>query len=67
METKIDIDEKLIQDALSVSGLQNEEELINEALMEYIKLKKRKDLTELAGKIEFSQDFDHKKFRELKI
>jgi len=67
METKIVINEKLIQDALSVSGLQNKEELINEALMEYIKLKKRKNLTELVGRIEFSQEFDHNKFRELRI
>ena len=65
MEAKIDIDDNLLQDALSVSGLQTKEELINEALREYIKVKKRKDLTELAGRIEFYQDFNHKKMREL--
>ena len=65
MEAKIDIDDNLLQDALSVSGLQTKEELINEALREYIKVKKRKDLTELAGRIEFSQNFNHKKMREL--
>ncbi|WP_045216026.1 type II toxin-antitoxin system VapB family antitoxin [Desulfonatronovibrio magnus] len=65
MEAKIAIDDNLLQDALSVSGLQTKEELINEALREYIKVKKRKDLTELAGRIEFYQDFNHKKMREL--
>lgn len=65
METKISIDDNLLQDALSISGLQTKEELINEALREYIKVKKRKDLTELAGRIEFYHDFDHKKMREL--
>ncbi len=66
METKIVLDDKLLNDALSVSGLKSKEELINAALKEYIKVKKRKDLTELAGRIEFSQDFDYKKMRELK-
>lgn len=65
MEAKIEIDDNLLQDALSISGLQTKEELINEALREYIKVKKRKDLTELAGRIEFYQDFNHKKMREL--
>jgi Arc/MetJ family transcription regulator len=66
MEAKIAIDDNLLQDALSVSGLQTKEELINEALREYIKVKKRKDLTELAGRIDFYQDFNHKKMREMK-
>lgn len=65
MEAKIAIDDSLLEDALSVSGLQTKEELINEALREYIKAKKRKDLTELAGRIDFYQDFNHKKMREL--
>lgn len=65
MEAKIAIDDSLLEDALSVSGLQTKEELINAALREYIKVKKRKDLTELAGRIEFYQDFNHKKMREM--
>ncbi|MFO7726863.1 MAG: type II toxin-antitoxin system VapB family antitoxin [Desulfonatronovibrio sp.] len=65
MESKIAIDDSLLEDALSVSGLQTKEELINAALREYIKVKKRKDLTELAGRIEFYQDFNHKKMREM--
>lgn len=66
MEATIIIDDKLFQDALSVSGLQSKEYLVNEALREYIKMKRRKDLTELAGCIEFSHDFDHKHMRELR-
>ncbi len=61
MEARIAIDDDLLQDALSVSGLQTKEELINEALREYIKVKKRKDMTELAGHIKFYQDFIIKK------
>ena len=36
----------------------------NEALREYIRLKKRKDLTELAGLIQFRKGYDHKKSRK---
>ena len=66
METRVNIDDKLLQDALSISGFQSKEELINAALREYIMVKQRKDLTDLAGHIEFSQDFDHKQMRTLR-
>ncbi|MBI5896834.1 MAG: type II toxin-antitoxin system VapB family antitoxin [Desulfobacterales bacterium] len=64
MRTNIDIDDKLLDEAFSVSTLRTKKELIHEALKEFIKLKKRKDLTELAGFIEFRKGYDHKKMRE---
>lgn len=67
MEAHVTINDQLFQDALSVSGLQDKERLIEEALKEYIKIKKQKDLTELAGHIEFAPDFDHKKMRVTRI
>ena len=64
MRTNIDINDDLLEQAFSVSHLRTKKELIHEALKEYIRLKKRKDLTELAGFIEFRNDYDHKKLRE---
>ena len=40
--------------------------LIHDALRHYVRLKSRKDLTELAGKVKFVEDFDHKKMRKLR-
>lgn len=64
MRTNIDIDDNLIEQAFSVSRIRTKKELIHEALKEFIRLRRRKDLTELAGFIEFSKDYDHKKARE---
>jgi len=64
MRTNIDIDDHLLEQAFSVSRIRTKKELIHEALKEFIKLRRRKDLTELAGFIEFDKAFDHKKARE---
>jgi Arc/MetJ family transcription regulator len=64
MRTNIEIDDELLAQAFSVSRLRTQKELIHEALKEFIRLKKRKDLKELAGFVQFYMDYDHKKLRE---
>jgi Arc/MetJ family transcription regulator len=66
MRTNIDIDDALLEEAFSVARAATKKELIHEALREFIKIKKRKDLTELAGLVEFHNGFDHKKLREIR-
>ena len=66
MRTNIVIDDNLLEEAFSVSQTKTKKDLIHEALRELIRLRKRKDLTELAGAIEFYDGFDHKKLRELR-
>ncbi len=66
MRTNIVIDDELLEDAFSVSQARTKKDLIHEALRDYIRLRKRKDLTELAGKITLSKDYDHKKQRKLR-
>ena len=65
MRTNIVIDDDLLKEAFSVSRARTKKDLIHEALKELIRLRKRKDLTELAGSIEFYKGFDHKKLRKL--
>jgi Arc/MetJ family transcription regulator len=66
MRTNIVIDDELLAKAFSVSNAKTKKELIHEALRELVRVKKRKDLTELSGAIELHQDFDHKKLRKLR-
>ena len=66
VRTNIVIDDKLLRDAFSVSQARTKKDLVHEALTEFIRLRKRKDLTELAGSIEFYKGFDHKKLRKLR-
>lgn len=66
MRTNIVIDESLLQEAFSVSRAKTKKDLVHEALKELIRLRKRKDLTELAGKIDFYKGYDHKKLRKVR-
>jgi Arc/MetJ family transcription regulator len=63
MRTNIVIDDTLLEEAFSLSNARTKKDLIHEALRALIRLKKRKDLTELAGSIEFYKGFDQKKLR----
>lgn len=63
MRTNIVLDDKLIKEAFKLSDSKTKKDLIHEALELYIKLKQRKDLRDLKGKIKFADDYDHKKLR----
>jgi len=66
MRTNIVIDDELLNEAFSVSKAKTKKDLIHEALEEFIRLKKRKDLTELAGSIMLHKNYDHKELRKLR-
>ena len=66
MRTNIVIDETLLKEAFSVSRAKTKKDLVHEALTELIRLRKRKDLTELAGKIDFFKGYNHKKLRKVR-
>ncbi len=66
MRTNIDIDDSVLNEAFSFSTSKTKKDLIHEALREFIRLKKRKDMTILAGQIQFTKNYDHKKMRTLR-
>ena len=66
MRTNIVIDDKLLEEAIIVSGVKTKREAVNEGLKELIRARKRKDLLELAGSIEFAKGYDHKKTRKFR-
>lgn len=63
MRTNIVIDDDLLKEAFSLSDAKTKKELIHQALRLFVRVKKRKDLTELAGSISFYNGYDHKKLR----
>ena len=67
MRTNIVIDDQLLAEAFSVSNAKTKKDLVHEALQTLIQLKKRKDMTELAGMIEFHDDYDHKSLRKMRL
>lgn len=57
------LDDDLMEEAALLSGITTKEDLIHEALRVFIASKKRKDLLDLQGAIEFAPDYDHKELR----
>lgn len=64
MRTNIDLDEKLLEQAFSITGLRTKKELVNFALAELIERNTKKDLLDLAGEIEFTDDFSTETVRQ---
>ena len=63
MRTNIILDEKTLKKAFNLSESKTKKDLIHEALALFIKVKQRKDLRELKGKIAFADDYDLKRIR----
>lgn len=63
MRTNIDIDDRLLEEAFSLTNLRTKKELVNLALAELIKARKKKDLLDLSGKIQFHDGYDYKSLR----
>ena len=63
MRTNIEIDDELMEEAFRFTSVRTKKELVHLALTEFIKAKKKKDLLDLGGKIQFHDDYDHKALR----
>lgn len=56
MRTNIDIDDKLMKEAMMLSTEKNKKGMVNLALTEFIKLQKRQKFKELFGKVKWEGD-----------
>lgn len=66
MRTNIVLDDELVKEATMLTGVTTKRELIDIALRELIRCKRKKNMFDLAGKIEFADDFDYKSSRGLR-
>lgn len=64
MRTNIVLDEELVREAFRYSKARTKKDLVHEALREYVENRRRKDLRELRGKVEFAEGYDYKTLRE---
>ncbi|NLY17657.1 MAG: type II toxin-antitoxin system VapB family antitoxin [Clostridiaceae bacterium] len=64
MRTNIDLDDKLVEEAFELSSAKTKKELIHMALEEFIENRKRLNLMDLYGKIQFDEHYDYRKMRE---
>ena len=63
MRTNIVLDERLVKEAMKLSCTKTKKELVNQALKEFVENRKRLNLMDLAGKIEFAKDYNYKALR----
>ncbi|HEB74936.1 MAG TPA: type II toxin-antitoxin system VapB family antitoxin [Nitrospirae bacterium] len=58
LRTNIELDEKLVDEAMKLTHKKTKKELVNYALEELVKRFKRKKLLELEGKVEWQGNLD---------
>lgn len=66
MRTTIDLDETLLNAAMRLTGARTKSEAVRIALQELVRSRTKKNLLDLAGKIQFTSAFDHKAIRKLR-
>lgn len=64
MRTNIVLDDDLIEEAVKVSKAKTKREAVHLALKEFVENRKRLNLLDLKGKVQFADDYDYKKMRE---
>jgi Arc/MetJ family transcription regulator len=64
MRTNIVLDDKLIHQAMKLSGLKTKKMVVEESLKRLVKMEQKKKLLELQGKVEFWPDYDYKARRQ---
>ncbi len=65
MEITLNLDESLLNEAFELTNLTTQKELITLALQELVQSRRKKNLLELAGQIQFASDFDYKALRQI--
>lgn len=63
MATNLDIDEKLLEEALRIGGHRTKKATVEQALQEYIQRRKQQKILKLFGKIEYDPSYSHKEQR----
>jgi len=58
MRTNIDIDDRLMADALAATGLKTKREVVELGLQKIIQLKRQEELRRLRGKIDWQGNLD---------
>ncbi len=64
MATNLAINDKLLEEALLVSGFKTKKDTVNLALKEFVSRRKQQEILELFGNLDPDEDYDYKKGRK---
>ena len=63
MPTNLAINDKLLQEALEISGLKTKKDTVNLALQEFVNKRKQMEILNLFGTMDPDPEYDYKKGR----
>jgi Arc/MetJ family transcription regulator len=63
MRTTIELDQTLVDEAMRYASVNSPRELVDLALREFVAARRRRDVSELFGKVQIDPDYDHKALR----
>jgi len=63
MRTNIDLDPELVAEAFGYADVTTKKELVHLALREFVEHRRRHDLRDLRGQVQFVEGYDHKELR----
>ncbi len=66
MATNLDIDQKLLDEALKIGGQKSKKNTVNKALKEFIERRRQKEILSMFGSIVYDPGYDYKRLRKRK-
>jgi len=63
MRTNIVLDEALVDEAMRFANVKTKRELVDLALREFVAARRRRDVSELFGRVQIDPDYDYKALR----
>jgi len=63
MATNLALDDSLLDEALKIGNLKTKKETVTTALKEFIARRKQIKIKDLAGSIDYDENYDYKKMR----
>lgn len=63
VRTNIELDQELVDEAFKYVDVRTKKDLVHLALTELVERRRRHDMRELRGAIEFAADYDHEALR----
>ena len=67
MKSPVELNEQLVKEAFRLTNFKTEKELIDFALQELIRTRKKPNLLNLSGQIQLATDYDYKALRKNKL
>ena len=67
LRTSLVLDKDLVNEAMELSETKTKKHVIENALVEFVEKRKRKDLRDIKGTIKFADGYDYKAMRAEKV